>query len=451
MRVLFVTVSEKAHLFTMVPLAWALVAAGHEVHVASSPALVDAIKTTGLTAVAVGEDHDFREMLTRSRDSLENPLSDWSTPTLDAHTWEEVLTKFKVSVMYAHQVYNDCMVPDLVAYARDWQPDLVIWDPVTYAGAVAARVVGAAHARLLWCVDIYSTMREVFLQRMAEQPEHLREDPMADWLGELLGRYGCDFDEEVVVGQWTIDQIPTSLQLPVPVERVPVRYIPYNGPSEIPDWVREPPDRPRVVLTAGISSRPAMGGTFLPLTDMIGTLGEMDVDVVATLPPADVEALEKVPDNTRIVEFVPLHALLPTASVFIHHGGFGSWATALVNGVPQVVSTIRYIDWWNKASSLQEAGVGFAVHPTELTADVLRDRVGRLLEEPSFRENAERLRQEILATPTPHDLVPVLQRLTEEHRRVPERVTSEHRQVSEPVPSLPGAARRRPARSVSHP
>jgi glycosyltransferase (activator-dependent family) len=417
MRVLFVTVSEKAHLFTMVPLAWSLIAAGHEVQVASSPALTDSIKSTGLTAVAVGEDHNFREMLTQNRDSLENPLSDWSTPDLEHHSWEQVLMKFKVSVMYAHQIYNDCMVPGLVAYARYWQPDLVIWDPVTYAGAVAARVVGAAHARLLWCIDIYSTMRDVFLQRRAEQPEDRREDPMADWLGELLGRYGCEFAEEVVVGQWTIDQIPTSLQLPLEVERVPVRYLPYNGPSEVPDWLREPPKRPRVVLTAGISSRPAMGGTFLPLTDMINTLGDMDIDVVATLPLEDVEALKKIPDNTRIVDFVPLHALLPSASVFIHHGGFGSWATALVNGVPQVVSTIRYIDWWNKAASLQEAGVGLALHPTELTADALRDSVEQLLEDASFKQNAERLRQEILDTPTPHDLVPVLEKLTAEHRR----------------------------------
>lgn len=417
MRVLFVTVSEKAHLFAMVPLAWALAAAGHEVQVASSPALAEAIKSTGLTAVCVGTDHNFHAMLTQNRDSLENPLSDWSTPDLEQHSWEQVLMKFKVSVMFAHRIYNDCMVSELVSYARDWRPDLVVWDPVTYAGPVAARVVGAAHARLLWCFDIYSAMRRVFLRRRAEQPQQRGEDPMADWLGEILGRYGCEFDEEVVVGQWTIDQIPTSLQLPLDVERLPLRYLPYNGPATIPDWVREPPKRPRVVLTAGISARSALGGTFLPVADMISTLGDMDVDVVATLPPDEAATLARIPGNTRVVEFVPLHALLPSASAFVHHGGFGSWGTALVNAVPQFVSTIRYIDWWNKATSLQKAGAGLAVHASGLTAEVLRDGVGRLLADPAFTSAAERLRRENLENPSPHDLVPVLERLTAERRR----------------------------------
>ncbi|BBJ38858.1 glycosyl transferase [Streptomyces antimycoticus] len=417
MRILFATVSEKSHLFTMVPLAWSLAAAGHEVHVASNPALTAHIKSTGLTAVSVGTDHNLHEMLTQNRDSLENPLSDWSTPDLDQHSWEQVLMKFKVSVMFAYQTYNDCMVHELVAYARDWQPDLVIWDPVTYAGPVAARVVGAAHARLLWCIDIYSKMREVFLARLAEQPEERREDPMADWLGGILARYDRTFDEEIVLGQWTIDQIPTSLQLPLSVHRVPVRYLPYNGPCEIPDWLREVPERPRVVLTSGVSARAALGGTFMPVTDIIDTLGTMDIDVVAALPPEEVAALEKIPANTHIVDFVPLHALLPGASVLIHHGGFGSWGTALVNGVPQFIPTIRYGDWWNKATSLHEAGAGLAVHASELTAEVLRESVERLLGDATYKDTAERLREENLHTPTPHDVVPVLEKLTMEHGR----------------------------------
>ncbi|MFF5566852.1 activator-dependent family glycosyltransferase [Streptomyces sp. NPDC012623] len=417
MRVLFVTLSDRSHLLSMVPLAWSLAVAGHDVQVASSPALVDAIKGVGLTAVSVGEDHNFHEMLARNRGSLENPLSDWSTPTLETHSWELALAKLRASVMFSHQVYNDPMIPDLVSYARRWRPDLVVWEPLTYAGPVAARVVGAAHARLLWCFDNHAAMRDVFLRRRAERPRERREDPMADWLGRHLGRYGCSFDEEVVVGQWTIDQVPTSLQFPPTAERMPLRYLPYNGPSHIPDWLHEPPERPRVVLTPGLSTHAVVGDTLLPIPDMIDTMGDMDIDVVVTLPPAEAAKLAKVPRNTRVVDFVPLHALLPTASAVIHYGGFGSWSTALVNAVPQFIPTIRYADWWNRATSLAGAGAGIAVHASELTADVLRDGVRRLLSDPSFASGAERLRQENLTAPTPHDLVPVLENLTEERRR----------------------------------
>ncbi|WP_263172729.1 activator-dependent family glycosyltransferase [Streptomyces sp. SCSIO ZS0520] len=415
MRILFSTVSEKSHLYTMVPLAWALAAAGHEVHVASNPALTEAIKSTGLTAVSVGTDHNLHDMLRENRDSLENPLSDWSAPSLDTHSWEQVLMKFKVSVMFAYQTYNDCMVHELIDYARSWQPDLVIWDPVTYAGPVAATVSGAAHARLLWCIDIYSTMREVFLARLAEQPEARREDPLADWLGGILKRYGKEFDESVVTGQWTIDQIPTSLQLPLAVDRLPVRYLPYNGPSDIPAWLHQKPERPRVVLTSGVSARAALGGTFMPLTDMITALGELDVDVVAAVPAEEIETLASIPDNTRLVDFVPLHALLPGADLLIHHGGFGSYGTALANAVPQFIPTIRYADWWNKATSIQDAGAGLAVHASELTADILKDSVQRLIEDASFKKSAERLREENQQTPTPHQLVAELEARTAEH------------------------------------
>ncbi|TXS58199.1 activator-dependent family glycosyltransferase [Streptomyces sp. t39] len=417
MRVLFATVSEKSHLYTMVPLAWALSAAGHEVHVASNPALADGIRSTGLTAVSVGTDHNLHEMLAANRDSLENPLSDWSNPVPEAHTWEEVLMKFKVSVTFAYQTYNDGMMHELIDYARHWQPDLVVWDSACYAGPVAARIVGAAHTRLLWCTDIYAAMRDVFLQRCGEQPPERREDPMADWLGGILSRYGSDFDEEVVVGQWSTDQVPTSQQLPLGLHRLPMRYLPYNGPSLIPDWLREPPAKPRVVLCSGISARAALGGTFMPVDEIIGTLGEMDVEVVAALGEEEAGQISRIPDNTRVVDFVPLHAVLPGASALIHHGGFGSWGTAMVNAVPQFIPTIRYADWWNKAGGLQEYGAGIAVHATELTPDVLRESVRRLVEDESYRKAADRLRLENLENPTPAGLVPEIERLTAEYRR----------------------------------
>ncbi|GDY51969.1 glycosyl transferase [Streptomyces violaceusniger] len=334
MRVLFVTVSDRSHLLPMVPLAWALSAAGHEVQVASSPALVGAIKSTGLTAVAVGQDHNFHELLAASRGSLENPLSDWSTPTLETHTWEQVLAKMKASVMFSHQIYNDPMIPGLVAHARHWRPDLVLWDPVAYAGSVAARVVGAAHARLVWSFDNHSAMRDVFLHRRAEQPPARREDPMEQWLSAHLDRYGAGFDEEIVVGQWSIDQIPTSIQLPLTVERLPVRYLPYNGGCEIPAWLREPPLRPRVVLSSGMSAHAALGGGVFPAADMVGALGDLDVEVVAALPSTEAAQLDKIPDNTRVVDFVPMHAVLSGAAALVHHGGFGSWGRRLSTPSP---------------------------------------------------------------------------------------------------------------------
>ncbi|NGO69939.1 activator-dependent family glycosyltransferase [Streptomyces boncukensis] len=417
MRVLFATVSEKSHLYTMVPMAWALSSAGHEVRVASNPVLADAIQSTGLTAVPVGVDHNINQMFEDNRESLENPMADWSNPVPEEHPWDLVHMKLNVSVTFAYQAYNDTMVHELISYSRSWQPDLVIWDSTCYAGAVAARVVGAAHARLLWCTDIYAKMRETFLIRMAEQPEERRDDPFETWLGGILSKYGSDFDEEVVVGQWSIDQVPTSLQIPVDgLTRLPMRCVPYNGPSQLPEWLQETPDKPRVVVSSGMSARNALGGTFLPVEKLISTLGAMDVDVVAALGEEEAARISEVPDNTRVVDFVPLHAVLPGSSVLINHGGFGSYSTAFANAVPQFIPTIRWADWWNKATALQESGAGIAVHASELTEDVLRESVEKLIGEQSYRDAAERLRQENLSNPAPHEMVSELERLTEKHR-----------------------------------
>src|SRR5256885_12296874 len=54
MKVLFTTWAWPSHFFPMVPLAWALRSAGHEVRIASGPELERTIRDAGLPAVAVG-------------------------------------------------------------------------------------------------------------------------------------------------------------------------------------------------------------------------------------------------------------------------------------------------------------------------------------------------------------------------------------------------------------
>ena len=46
-----------------------------------------------------------------------------------------------------------------------------------------------------------------------------------------------------------------------------------------------------------------------PVQEVIDSLADLDVDVVATLPQGEQSRLDRVPANVRVVDWVPLHVL----------------------------------------------------------------------------------------------------------------------------------------------
>jgi L-2-deoxyfucosyltransferase len=193
--------------------------------------------------------------------------------------------------------------------------------------------------------------------------------------------------------------------------------VPYNGQAAIPQWLHEPPTRTRVCLTLGVAHREVLGSDRASIADLLEAVADLDVEVVATLNERQLAAIPKLPDNVRAVDFVPLNALLPTCSAIIHHGGSGTFQTALWHAVPQIIVPDMIWDTMHKAYALERAGAGRWVRDVDtFTAAELRDHLTTILGDPSFRRNAEKIRTEMQALPTPGGLVPVLQSLTEAHR-----------------------------------
>lgn len=459
MRVLFTTHTAKSHLFAQVTLAWALRAAGHEVQVAGQPDLADDITGTGLTAVTTGAALDLMAQM-ESYETHDGPGGSGDTvgdegvgehAAQDPEAWDEaggaddyraVAERFeywtdmteirpeKLSYEYMHGVFTamtthvfqqysaPAMVDDLVRHARWWRPDLVVWDPLTFAGPIAARACGAAHVRLLFGLDLIGRMRESYLDAVRRLPPRQREDPMEEWLGWTMRRYGGEFGEDLVVGQRTIDPLPLSLRFPVGVDQVPMRVVTHNGSSVLPDWLREPRKRRRVCLTLGVSHRELLGADRVPLGEVLAAVAGENIEVVATLNKAQLASVTEVPDNVRVVDFVPLETLLPSCSAVIHHGGAGTFNTALSCGVPQLILPDGVWDTDHKARLLQERGAGLRVaEPERADAGMLRGMLRRLLEERSFADAATALRRESRDMPAPSAVVPVLEELAEANRR----------------------------------
>lgn len=428
MRVLFTSFAHSSHFYPLVPVAWALRAAGHEVRVASQPDLTETITRAGLTAVPVGQplsaaaigspdwytnDPWAPELLGQVLDAgsahVEN--FDYTGRDTSQWTWESLLRleNIMIPAMYA-TMNSDSVIDEMVDFARHWRPDLIIWETYTFAGAVAARASGAAHARLIWTPDVALRARQAFLaDRESQRPEH-REDPTAEWLGWTLGRFGQEFDEEIVTGQWTIDLVPRSVRLDLGLRTVGVQWIPYHGPSVLPGWLRRPADRPRICLTLG--SGAMVQYMSEPLSDVLQSVADIDAEIIATV---DAGMVGAVPDNMRIEGFVPLHDLLPTCAAVVHHCGIGTTATAMLEGVPQLMLPSIY-DSMVKAERIADYGAGLSVPMSKITADELRAKLAQLISGPAYKKAAVALRQEMLDEPTPSELVPVLEKLTAEHR-----------------------------------
>lgn len=425
MRVLFTPLATRSHLQAQVHLAWALRAAGHQVCVAVAPDLAPDVGRTGLTGVAVGAplglDRYFAEVVT---DGTSDPGESEQVDQEWAQDWDYLHTRISdLTVGWFRVVCPDPAIDDLVGFARRWQPDLVVWDPMVMAGGIAARACGAAHARLLFGSDRMGRLRQAFRRRAAQRSAGDRPDPLREWLEGCLERVGQPFDEDTVVGQWTIDPMPSWLRRAAGPHYVPMRYVPHNGTAMVPRWLREPPRRPRVCLTLGASHRAAHGGK-VPVADLLDAVADLDIEVVATLDATELGVVASVPDNVRAVDFVPLGMLLDGCAAVVHPGGSGTFATALEQGVPQLVVPSTLLNEernWGPvevARGLAAQGAGIYVANSDgLDAGVLRADLLRVLGDESFARNAQRLRTEMLGMPSPVEVIPALERLTRQHRR----------------------------------
>jgi len=206
------------------------------------------------------------------------------------------------------------------------------------------------------------------------------------------------------------------MRIPEGLTHVPVRRVPYNGASPLAPWLRTRPDRPRAVLSLGLSRRMIGGPVSFPLREFFESVAELDLELVATLDDGQLAGAGPLPDNVRAVSYVPLTQLLPTASALVHHGAGGTMAAAVAHRVPQLVVPLTMWDEAVIARCVTDSGAGLVADPEALDGAALGKQLSQIVEDPAFRSGAQTLYEEMLATPAPKDVVPLLERLTAERR-----------------------------------
>jgi len=401
MRILFTTWAAPSHLFPSVPLAWAFQAAGHQVRVAAPPNCEPAITGAGLIAVRAGEVPDVAKGSTGGKLAawhLQNSWpADWPlrVPTLAPEQRGILRALGEKQIRIA-----EGMVDDVLSHARAWRPDLIVHDAGSYAGTVAAAVLGVPAISQMW-----GSAAVLGLER-----EDLRGDFLPGYR-ELFARYGADPDHGP--SRW-LDPCPPGLALPSAVPKQAVRFVPYNGPGSHPEWLDRPADRPRICITWGVTAGKLSPGAALPapLLAAAGELAAGGAEVVLAVTAAQREQLTDLPAGVRAVSGLPLSLLLPSCRAVVHQGGGGTTMTATLAGVPQLVVAPRPEQMLTGAR-LAAAGAGRQLSANELAGGpeagaLLAKEVTALLEEPGYAAAAERLRAEMLAMPSPAEVVPVL-------------------------------------------
>lgn len=387
MRVLMSSWAWSSHYMPLVPLGWALRAAGHDVRVASQPGFAPVVTDSGLVAVGVGVDLDHAEVHRRvMRDLTLASVPDAPPPGGSMRGWRPGERDRVRRVFGVFTAYADAMLDDLYTFARWWRPELVVYDPTTYAAALVAAALGVPAVRHIHGVDVTYQALEVLPELLA---------PLADRLG---------LSNVDVAGAATVDPCPPSIQVPSQLRRLPVRFVPYNGPARVPEWLREPPRRRRVCVTWGTSTTRIGGAGLFGPPRVIEAARDLDVELVVTLRGADVAALGaasgELPPQVRVVDSLPLHLVLPTCELLVHQGGNGTLLTAARYGVPQLVLP-QLPDQKFHAQRLSGSGAALVLSPEQTSGETLRSGLATLLSEPGYRDAAARLRAEMLGTPTP--------------------------------------------------
>ncbi len=195
---------------------------------------------------------------------------------------------------------------------------------------------------------------------------------------------------------------------PKPAGTRPIRpSAPDAGEGRPDGWLMDGAGRPRVVVTMGT----ILAGRNEAMAAILDGLEELDVDIVALLGhDLDPAALGPRRPTTRVVRYLPISALLGSASLLVFHAGSGTMLAGLAAGVPLVLLPVN-ADQPENADRCLAAGVGLALDADSRDCGAVRDAAATVLGDPAYATAAARVRDEIAAMPEPAALVLFLEDL----------------------------------------
>ena len=402
MKFLLTTHPGIGHLHPMVPIAQALEGAGHEVAFASAPGFCERIESSGFVAFPAGLDW------------LES-RSEQTFPELREMAIEQQHLWFLTEVFAGSAARK--MIPDLFAICERWRPDIIVRNDYEFAGCVVAERIGIPHATigvdLLISVALLESLigaQLAGLREIAGLPSQSPMDMLYRYLYLSLMPPGYQFND--------------SRGIPI-IHSLRATIFDRSVNGGLPDWVSHLPARPTVYATLGtaFNRAPAV------FQAIIEGLREEPVNLILTVgPDQDREQFGPQPANVFIETYIPQTLLFPHCDLVILSGSSNTVITALSYGLPMILIPLNSTQPLH-AMRCASLGVGRVIKQrdmfdaylydrsyAELSPETVRTAVRKLLHDPTYRRNAQRLREEIRSLPGPAKAVELLTRLALEKR-----------------------------------
>lgn len=414
------------HVAPLLPVARALVSAGHDVRFLTGARYRDAAESTGARWVPLPADADYddtdmdtafpgrvgRQGVDAARWDLGNIFLAPAASQL--HAVDALLAAEPADVVLTETMFLGAML--LLCRPRDERP------PVVNLGIVPLSLTSRDTAPFALGLPpmpgpigwVRNAMLQWSSEKLIFRDLHRTADQLArSEVGHPLATFSMNYPA-------TADAI---IQLSVPEFEyprsdlsVPVHFV---GPvsqsapaTPLPQWWSDlDSGRPVVHVTQGTVANADLDELVVPT---IRALADRDVLVVATTGGREAPALE-LPSNARMAPYLPYDLLFPRVSVLVTNGGYGGVHFALRHHVP-VLATGNTEDKAEVSARVAWSGAGLRLTPRRGQIDQaeIGRAVDRLLTEPDFRTHARRIGDAIAAAPGAAGIDAILRRLVAE-------------------------------------
>lgn len=378
MRVLCSTTPMEGVFGPFIPLGRALLAAGHEVIVATGPDLPERNPDTGFRFEAAGiaamegvmgamADAEVKAAPQGDRIRFPAAMFGWVIPSAKLGALRELAASFK--------------------------PDVIVHPPVDLAGPLLAAERGLPSV----CYGFGQPLDADVVAATAERAAPL-------WLE-------AGIEPEPFGGIYRggyLDPRPPSLRddlgMPTAIAVHEIRpEVPGDADAPLPGWASELGRRPVVYVSLGTAPLFNQPAKFVPLLE--GLTNE-DVEVVVTVSKLhDPAALGELPATVHVERWLPLAPLLSRCAAVVCHAGTGTTLAALRAGLPLVL-TPQGADQFDNARACQRAGVARVLMPEQVSAQAVREAVRAVLAPDSSERGAvEAVAAEIARMPSAASVV----------------------------------------------